>query len=104
MRQIMRFQMAHPQSNKNAPFYMVGLAISILGTWFAAGPILMSAANDGPISALIVGLFGWLITGSIGGFVATFHLPEEHRNSRFQNVTAFAFLPFLAHCSTMPIV
>ena len=96
--------MAQQQSNKNAPFFMIGLAISILGTWFAADAILMSGANGGGISALTVGLFGWLITGSLGGVIATIYLPEDRRNSRFQNVTVMAFVPFLAHCATSPII
>lgn len=95
---------AQNQLNKNFPFHMIGLAISVLGTWFAADAILMSGANGGVISALVLGLFGWLITGLLGGAVATIYLPEERRNSRFQNVTVFAFFPFLAHCATTPII
>jgi hypothetical protein len=88
----------------NTLYYVLGIAISILGTWFAANSILLAGAAGDPFAIVFFGFLGWLFTGAIGGMVSTICLPAEQRISRFQNVTVLAFFPYLAHCATTPII
>ena len=91
--------MSSRETDKNIPFFCTGVLISVVGTWFATESLLFVGAESGGVPALIFGLFGWILTGSVGGVVATFYLSEDRRISRFQNVTALAFVPFVAYCT-----